>query len=136
MEDFLALPAVIVSGHPDRNVSRMVLGTEPEEAVAFLKREHCVRWRVRLASFLAGFGFVSRSLREARTLQALRREGIGCAEWLAAGEDGSGRAFLLVREVAGAVELRTYLRDASDGGRRRALRAPGSGTGTAARHRL
>src|SRR4051812_31776096 len=69
-DDFLALPAVIVSGHPDRNVGRLTLGQGAEQLTAFLKREHFIPWTVRLANLLAGFGFVSRSLREARTLQA------------------------------------------------------------------
>src|SRR5262249_29838796 len=119
--DFLSLPVVIISGHPDRFVGRVVLSSGEEEFTAFLKREHHIPWRSRLASLLAGFGFVSRSLREARTLQALQREGIGCAEWLAAGEDGKGRAFLLIREVTGAVELREYLRDEREAGRRTAV---------------
>src|SRR5262249_34294462 len=97
--DFLALPAVIVNGHPDRNVGRVTLREGDEEFTAFLKREHTIPLAARVANVLAGFGFVSRCLREARTLQALQREGIGCAEWLAAGEDGRGQAFLLVREV-------------------------------------
>ena len=37
------------------------------------------------------------------------RAGIACAEWIAAGEDPRGRAFLLVRELADAVDLRAYL---------------------------
>jgi heptose I phosphotransferase len=106
-EAFLELPGVIVSGHPDRNVSRVPLDGG---LVVYLKREHRVGWATRFVNALAGFGFVSRSIREARMLQALGREGSGCAEWLAAGEDSFGRAFLLVREVARAVELRTLLR--------------------------
>jgi heptose I phosphotransferase len=107
-ERFLALPAVIVSGHPDRNVSVVTLG-EGGCLRAYLKREHRVPWTCRLANALAGFGFVSRSLREAHSLQALRHEGIACPEWMAVGEDGRGRAFLLVRAAEGAVEMRTYL---------------------------
>jgi heptose I phosphotransferase len=106
-ERFLELPAVIVGGHPDRNVSVVKLG--PDGLRAYLKREHRVPWACRLANALAGFGFASRSLREARCLQALRHEGIGCPEWMAVGEDGRGRAFLLLRAAEGTVELRAYL---------------------------
>src|SRR5262249_14842785 len=87
------------------------------------KREHRVPWTIRLGNALAGFGFVSRSVREARTLQALGREELGAPEWLAAGEDGEGRAFLLVREVGGAVDLRAFLRDERDAARRRKVAA-------------
>jgi heptose I phosphotransferase len=120
-EHFLALPGTtphIVSGHPDRHVARVSFAAGSPFSLAFLKREHRVTWKVRLGNSLAGFGFVSRSLREARTLQALEREDIRGPEWLAAGEDGRGRAFLLVREVAG-VELRAFLRTEKDSAKRR-----------------
>ncbi len=122
-EHFLGLPGEvphIVSGHPDRHVARMQLGTGPRRWTAFLKCEHRVTWRTRLRHALGGFGFRSRSLRKARTLQALGREGMPGPEWLAAGEDGRGRAFVLVREVAG-VELRAVLRAEKDSARRRRI---------------
>jgi heptose I phosphotransferase len=120
-EHFLDLPAVIVSGHPDRQVARVCLGSGPEALTCYLKRELRVSWRMRLANFLAGFGFVSRSLREAQVLRALEREGLAGPRWLAAGEDGRGRAFLLVAEVTGAVDLPTLLRRTPDPARRRRL---------------
>jgi len=109
--DFLALPGQtphIVSGHPDRNVARITFPANGEQWSAFLKCEHRVTWRTRISNAVAGFGWLSRSLREARTLQALEREGLPGPEWLAAGEDGRGRAFLLVREAPG-MELRAIL---------------------------
>ncbi len=111
---FLDHSASIVSGHPGRSVARVALTSGDETISAFLKRESHVSWLVRLAGAAAGFGFVSRSLREARTLEALQREGVGCPEWLAAGEDEGGRAFLLVRETPGAKELRAWLRQEVD----------------------
>jgi tRNA A-37 threonylcarbamoyl transferase component Bud32 len=104
-EQFLGLPAVVVSGHPQRHVARTVLGSLP----AYLKREHRVHWRDRFASWLAGYGFVTKSQREAMTLQALGKAGIGCPGWIAFGEDDQGRAFLLVRALASAVDLRRFL---------------------------
>jgi heptose I phosphotransferase len=123
VERFLALPGNtphIVSGHPDRHVARISFGSDAPFTLAFLKREHRVTWKVRLDNALAGFGWVSRSLREARTLRALEREGIPGPEWLAAGEDDRGRAFLLVREVPG-VELRAFLRAEKDPAKRRSI---------------
>src|SRR5207249_3324036 len=58
-EDFLALPAVIVSGHPDRNVARVKL-KGPVGITAYLKREHRLPWRDRLANAWAGFGWCSK----------------------------------------------------------------------------
>ncbi|HEV3262276.1 MAG TPA: lipopolysaccharide kinase InaA family protein [Gemmataceae bacterium] len=107
---FLDLQGVIVSGHPDRHVARVTLGTDPSAVRAFLKREHRVRWRDRLANAWLGFGFVAKSHREGVMLCELRRAGVGCPEWIAAGQDRLGRAFLLVRELEGAVELRAFLR--------------------------
>ncbi len=118
---FLGLSGVVVSGHPDRSVARTILSDGEQTICAFVKRETGVSWSVRLASASAGFGFVSRSLREARTLEALGREGVGCPEWLAAGEDEYGRAFLLVRETPGAAELRTWLVQQTDPAVRRRL---------------
>src|SRR5258707_8558340 len=60
IEDFLDLPSVIISGHPNRNVARVTLGDGPEAISAYLKREHRVLWRDYLNSLLAGFGPVSR----------------------------------------------------------------------------
>jgi hypothetical protein len=107
--DFLSLPAEIITGHPDRHVARLTLGTGGNAVHAFLKRELGIPWRERLTSAWAGCGFASRSTREARMLQAARRAGIACPEWIAAGEDNHGRAFLLLRRIEGAVDLRTFL---------------------------
>jgi tRNA A-37 threonylcarbamoyl transferase component Bud32 len=110
-EDFFALPAVIISGHPDRNVSRIVLERPGATVHGYLKREHCLRWKDRVLNALAGFGLVSKSRRECAMLEAFARKNIGCADWIAVGEDGFGRAFLLVGEVEEAQDLRAYLRD-------------------------
>jgi len=114
-EDFLALPAVIVSGHPDRNVARVSLGSLQDKSghrvgvTAYLKREHRLPWRDRLVNAWAGFGWCSKSYREALVLRAMREHGVGCPEFLAAGEDRFGRAFLLVRELSASVDLRVFL---------------------------
>src|SRR6185437_2145150 len=92
---------------------------------AFLKREHRTRWRDRLANAWAGFGFVSKSCREYRLLQALAAAGVGCPEPVAAGEDGRGRAFLLLREVSGGRDLRAFLAGLAPHERRRAARRLG-----------
>src|SRR5262249_25682084 len=86
-DDFLALPAIIVSGHPGRNVGRLTLGSLP----LFLKREEHISWRTRLGNFLAGFGFVSLSEREADVLRTLSHLGVNGPEWVAVGIDGAGR---------------------------------------------
>ena len=112
--DFLALPGVVYCGHADRHVMRVSLGEMP----AFLKREHRIRWQDRFANACAGFHFVSKSFREYRVLQDLTAAGIGCPEPIAVGEDGHGRAFLLLGEVGGH-DLRAYLKRASARGRRR-----------------
>jgi heptose I phosphotransferase len=104
-EDFLGLNAVIISGHPGRNVGRLAIGS----LAVFLKREDAVSWRTRLANLLAGFGLVSLSEREATILRTLAHVGVNGPEWVAVGEDCKGRAFLLVRELAGTGELRNWL---------------------------
>jgi tRNA A-37 threonylcarbamoyl transferase component Bud32 len=110
-DQFLALPALVVGGHPDRHVTQVVLGKGPGAIRAYMKREHHVSWKERLANAWAGFGLASRSFREYQVLQALRRANIACPDPLASGEDREGRAFLLVREVTGAVDLRVFLGD-------------------------
>jgi tRNA A-37 threonylcarbamoyl transferase component Bud32 len=108
-ERLLGLPAEIVSGHPDRHVARVTLGQGPAAVPAYLKREHRVPFKARCLNAWAGFGFVSKSCREGRILQALQWAGLGCPEWIAMGEDDEGRAFLVVHEVTGAVDLRAFL---------------------------
>jgi hypothetical protein len=108
---FLRLPAVIISGHPDRNVARVTLGKNDDAIHAYLKREHRVRGKQRLANFWAGYGLVSVSHREALTLRRLRRAGIGCPEWIAVGADEQGRAFIVVEELTKYKDLRQFLAD-------------------------
>src|SRR5437660_1987628 len=114
-EDFFSLPAVIVSGHPDRNVARVMLGDFRDESgnsagiTAYLKREHRLSWQDRLTNAWAGFGWCSKSYREALVLRAMREQGVNCPEFLAAGEDRFGRAFLLVRELSASMDLRIFL---------------------------
>src|SRR5262245_28634748 len=97
--DFVRLSGEIISGHVDRNVAIVELGPSTNRIRAYLKREHRLTWRDRLLSAWAGFGLVSKSVREARTLQLAASAGIDVPEVLAAGEDEQGRAFLLVREI-------------------------------------
>ncbi len=104
--DFLRLQGTIQGGHPDRHVVQVTVGGDP----CFLKKEHRVSWRDRLAHWWRGFGWISKSTREGRLLRRLEAAGIGCPRALAHGE-ADGRAFLLMRAESGVVELRTYLHE-------------------------
>ena len=104
----LNLPGEIVSGHADRHVVRVSLGPSAKPLAAYLKREHRVRLRDRLNSWLQGMGFVSLSAREAEVLAALHRLGVPVPRVLACGET-RGRAFLLLRAAPGAIDLRRFL---------------------------
>jgi tRNA A-37 threonylcarbamoyl transferase component Bud32 len=106
---FLDLHGEVVSGHPDRHVVRVVL--PGFDRAFYLKRQHAVSRRERLRNRLAGFGWSSRCAREAMLLKQLAAGGLPCPRWAAFGEDERGRAFLLVEEVAGAVDLRRVLGD-------------------------
>src|SRR5438552_16986 len=108
---FLEMPSVIICGHTDRNVARVTLGTGPTALRALLKREHRVPWKERLRNAAAGFGFVSKSGREAALLHGLQHAGVRCPEWIAVGADDQGRAFLLLRELTEARDLRLFLQD-------------------------
>lgn len=118
---FLSLQGLIISGHTDRHVVRVTLGGQ----TAYLKREHRVRLGDRLGSTLAGFGWVSMSLREAELLTELRRAGLGAPDWIAAGEDDRGRAFVLVEELPEVVDLREMIDQLSAGDRRRLAQSLG-----------
>jgi len=107
-EAFLALPGEIVSGHPDRHVMRVKIGPQH---YAYLKREHRVRWKHRLRSKFAGFQFVSRSVREAASLKRLHEGGFSMSRLFAYGETSDQRAFLLLDEVQGAVDLRHFFHE-------------------------
>jgi tRNA A-37 threonylcarbamoyl transferase component Bud32 len=104
-QDFLSLEGPIISGHPDRHVMRVTIGT----GVYYLKREHRVPLRDRLWNWFAGFGPVSVSVREAKTLKELAAAGVAVPECVAAGEGGDGRAFLLLSDAGGVENLREYL---------------------------
>jgi tRNA A-37 threonylcarbamoyl transferase component Bud32 len=119
-EDFLHLSGAIICGHPDRNVSRVTLGTGAESMRTFLKKEHRVRWRDRFANAWAGFGFRSKSCREMALLRLLRQSGVCCPEVIAAGE-AEARAFISTREVDDALDLRCVLQQTPDVGERRRL---------------
>ena len=106
---FLDLPGEVVSGHPDRHVVRVELPGFP--AALYLKRQHAVTWRERLRNRVARFGWSSRCAREAMLLKQLAAAGLPAPRWVATGEDDRGRAFLLVEEVPGAVDLRRVLSD-------------------------
>ena len=96
----------IIGGHRDRNVSRFRLA----EWSGYLKREYRIPWKDYLASWWAGFGWACKSWREWSALQALRNADLGCPEPLAVGCQ-RGQALLLVRELAGAVDLTSFLLD-------------------------
>src|SRR5436309_1053535 len=102
---FLEMPGLVVSGHPDRHVRRVEFSGQP----AYLKVEHRIPWRDQVRHFLHGGGWVSKSVREANLLSELESLGLPAPGWLACGEDGRGRAFLLIAAVPGAVELRRNL---------------------------
>jgi hypothetical protein len=110
-EVLLDLPGEVVCGHPDRHVVRVEMPESP--SALYLKRQHRVGWRERLRQWRAGFGWASKCEREAHLLRQLERDGFACPEWVAYGEDGAGRAFLLVEELADAVELRRLLADSA-----------------------
>jgi hypothetical protein len=107
--DFLNLRGDVIGGHADRHVVRVVFGRGLSRTVCFLKREHRVPWRERLRNLLAGYGWSSKSEREAQVLRELRRAGLDVPRWIACGEDKDGRAFLLLRSVPQAIGLRRYL---------------------------
>src|SRR5207302_2205599 len=110
----LGLPGEVVGGQPDGHVVRVAVGWGGRRVVAFLKREHRVPLRDRLTNLRDGYGWVSKSEREGRLLRDLRRAALPVPRWLAHGEDGHGRAFLLVRAVPGAVDLRAFLARVGD----------------------
>ncbi len=57
---------------------------------------------------MAGFGFVAKATREAKTLQMIARAGVPCPEVLAHGAD-KGQAFLLLREQPEMIDVRHYV---------------------------
>jgi tRNA A-37 threonylcarbamoyl transferase component Bud32 len=119
-EDFLRLEGVILGGHPDRHVLQLSLGHGDTTVRVFMKKEHRIRWKHCLANWRAGFGWASKSSREAQTLLAASARGIGCPEVIAHGEMG-GRAFLLLREETSLADLRAVLQTMGVGQERREL---------------
>lgn len=106
--ELLELPGEVVSGHADRHVLRVELAGW--DRALYLKRQHRVTWRERSRQWRAGFGWVSRCGREVTLLKQLDAAGLPAPRWVAHGEDGAGRAFLLVEELDG-IELRRLCGD-------------------------
>ena len=109
--EILALRGEVVCGHADRHVVKVELHSGVSTRYAYLKREHVVGRQARFRNWLAGFGYIPRAEREARTLQKLEELGLPGPQWLAYGEDAAGKAFLLVEELSGSIPLREYLAD-------------------------
>jgi tRNA A-37 threonylcarbamoyl transferase component Bud32 len=109
-KDFLTLPGIIVSGHPTRHVMRVELSDGDRTMIAYLKKEHRVSWKDRFRHWRDGFGWASKSNREGILLQHLEAKQLPCPQWLAYGEDDSGRAFLLIESKQKHIESRTFLR--------------------------
>jgi tRNA A-37 threonylcarbamoyl transferase component Bud32 len=106
-DDYLQLPGVIVSGHPDRHVRRVHL---PSFGQAYLKRQHYVTLKERFRNWWQGHGWVSRSVREGRMLQLISQFTQNVPQWLAFGENNRNQAFLLVASLDDAVDLHHWLR--------------------------
>lgn len=113
-QHFLELREEIVSGHRDRQVSRVQIG----DVAAYLKREHGVPFKVRLQNWWQGFGFCSKSWREAAILHYLKPRFAASPQWMAVGELTNGESFLLVRAAPAVIPLTNCLlqmRDDDDG---------------------
>lgn len=110
VERLQAVPATVVCGHPDRHVLQGTLGPETEKIPVYIKRQHRLGWGERIGNLLAGFGWISQSRREARLLDHARIAGVAAPDWIAAGEDDQGRAFLIVRAIPEAQALPAFLR--------------------------
>lgn len=104
-DDVWNLPGVVVCGHADRHVMRVTLG----QRTFYLKREHRVGWKIKLRNARAGWGWVSRSEREAKCLSRFHELGLPVPRWIAHGTNSTGQSFILIPEVRNALDLPTYL---------------------------
>jgi tRNA A-37 threonylcarbamoyl transferase component Bud32 len=103
--DFFRVASDEVSGgHSERNVAHV----EIDGLSGFLKREYFIHLKDCFHSWWAGFGFVSKSEREWLVLRALRAREVPCPEPLAMGAQ-AGKAFLFVRALPDAQDLRSFL---------------------------
>jgi len=109
---FLAWSGVLVNRHRYRRVEQVRLPTssfgDGNGDSFYLKKQDRVTWRERFRNAWHGFGWCATAVREAAILQAARSAGVGCPEVAAFGEGDSG-AFVLVRDEADRIELRTLL---------------------------
>ncbi len=141
---FLDWEGILVNRHRDRQVEQVFLasgsnatgpsfvavhpsplsiGERSEQLPSFyLKKQTAVTWRERLRNAWDGFGWCATAVREAATLQALRRAGVGCPDVVALGEDGR-RAFVLLRDEVGMSDLRAFLPTLTNEERRARLAA-------------
>lgn len=113
VEDFLAIPGAIINGHPDRSVAKVLLSDSGMSINGYLKIEHCIPWKERWLNAWHGYGFVSKSVREALTLHQLQQYRIPVPQWLAVGESAEGNAFLLLQGAPDVLPLPKYLKGKS-----------------------
>jgi tRNA A-37 threonylcarbamoyl transferase component Bud32 len=107
VDEFLSFIGESVHQRPNRHVHRVLLAGSVE---AYLKTDRRIPLRDRWMSWWAGYGAVSKSVREGRVLQELRQAGIGCPVVLALGED-DGEAFVLLKSEPDLTPLDRYLLD-------------------------
>jgi tRNA A-37 threonylcarbamoyl transferase component Bud32 len=110
VDEFLHCVGDVVQHRPNRQVHRVSLAGR---ATGYLKTDRKIPLRDRWMSWWAGYGAVSKSVREGRVLQQLREAGIGCPQVLALGED-DGEAFLLLKAEPELAPLDRYLLDHPD----------------------
>ena len=85
-------------------------GSSPGFPTAFyLKRQHSITWRERWRNCVRPDSVLSCFLREMKLLTQMESASVPHPEWVAAGEDGRGRAFLLVQEIDNGTDLRRTL---------------------------
>jgi tRNA A-37 threonylcarbamoyl transferase component Bud32 len=104
--DFLTCAGAPVCIRQDRRVDRVALD---DVLTGYLKKETRVLFRERLSSWLGGYGWSSKSVREGIVLGELGRAGVACPMVVALGEEG-GQAFVLLKDERGLEPLDEFLR--------------------------
>jgi tRNA A-37 threonylcarbamoyl transferase component Bud32 len=100
-----------VSLNAMREICRIELDAGDRKIRLYLKREWGTYAKDRIANWLEGIGWGTKSGREWRAINALSTAGVGCAEALVVAQRGklAPQGYLVLREVPGAVDLCTYL---------------------------
>jgi hypothetical protein len=106
-DDFLNVGGIIINGNADRHVRQIYL---PGIGIAYLKREHRIRYSNKSKNYIYNGLFISRCCYEGKILHFLSTKTNLIPQWIAYGENDRKQAFLLLMSLYSIENIINYLK--------------------------